>query len=83
VRRLCSKFFVLRDSEGLAPGESQLEAAASSFEELYSISPTFRVLADDQGVVVLDSPQPRLEISAEPATDREESIHYAEPESIT
>jgi len=82
VRRLCSKFFVLRDSEGLAPGESQLEAAASSFEELYSVSPTFRVLADDQGVVVLDSPQPRLEVSAEPVTDREESIRYAEPESI-
>ncbi|MBA0085598.1 MAG: ABC transporter ATP-binding protein, partial [Acidobacteria bacterium Pan2503] len=83
VRRLCSKFFVLRDSEGLALGESQLEAAASSFEELYSVSPTFRVLADDQGVVVLDSPQPRLEVSAEPVTDREESIRYAEPESIT
>jgi len=56
VRRLCSKFFVLRDSEGLAAGESQLEAAASTFEELYEISPTFRMLADDQGVVILDSP---------------------------
>ena len=82
VRRLCTKFFVLRDAEGLAPGESSLEASASSFEELYEISPTFRLLADDQGVVILDSPQPRLAISAEPVTDAEESIHYAEPESI-
>jgi ABC-type multidrug transport system fused ATPase/permease subunit len=82
VRRLCSKFFVLRDSEGLAPGESQLEAAASSFEELYEISPTFRTLADDQGVVILDSPRRRLEISTEPATDPEESLRYAEPQSI-
>src|SRR6516164_9791354 len=82
VRRLCSKFFVLRDSEGLAPGESQLEAAASSFEELYEISPTFRMLADDQGVAIADSPQPHLEISTEPVTDAEKSIHYVEPESI-
>ena len=83
VRRLCTKFFVLRDAEGLAPGESSLEASANSFEELYEVSPTFRMLADDQGVVILDSPQPRLEISTEPVTDPDESIHYAEPESIT
>jgi ABC-type multidrug transport system fused ATPase/permease subunit len=82
VRRLCTKFFVLRDAEGLAPGESSLEASANSFEELYEISPTFRLLADDQGVVMLDSPQPRVEISTEPVTEVEESIHYAEPESI-
>ena len=82
VRRLCTKFFVLRDSEGLARGESQLEATARSFEELYEISPTFRTLADDQGVVVLDSPQPRVEISTEPVTEAVENIHYAEPESI-
>jgi ABC-type multidrug transport system fused ATPase/permease subunit len=82
VRRLCSKFFVLRDAEGLAAGESQLEAAASSFEELYEISPTFRMLADDQGVVILDSPRPRLEISTEPVTGAEKTIHYVEPESI-
>jgi ABC-type multidrug transport system fused ATPase/permease subunit len=81
VRRLCNKFFVLRDSEGLAPAESQLEAAAGSFEELYEISPTFRMLADDQGVVI-DSPQPRVETSPEPVADAEESIRYAEPESI-
>jgi len=82
VRRLCSKFFVLRDSEGLASGESQLEAAASSFEELYEISPTFRMLADDQGVVILDSPQPRVEISTEPVSDGERSMHYLQPESV-
>ena len=83
VRRLCTKFFVLRDSEGLAPGESQLEASAGSFEELYEISPTFRMLADDQGVVILDSPQRHVEISTEPATEAEATIHYAEPESLT
>ncbi|PYT75240.1 MAG: hypothetical protein DMG39_00325 [Acidobacteria bacterium] len=82
VRRLCSRFFVLRDSEGLAPGESQLEASAGSFEELYETSPTFRRLADDQGVVILDSPRPRVETSTEPVVDPGESIHYAEPESI-
>ena len=82
VRRLCGKFFVLRDSEGLAQGESQLEASASSFEELYDISPTFRMLADDQGVVILDSPRACVEISTEPVSDAEESIRYAEPESI-
>ena len=84
VRRLCTKFFVLRDSEGLAPGESQLEATASSFEQLYEISPTFRMLADDQGVAVLDSPQPRADSSpeAEPVTEAAQTIHYAEPESI-
>ena len=78
VRRLCSKFFVLRDSEGLRPGDSQLEATGSSFEELYEISPTFRTLADDQGVVILDSPLPRVRVSIE-SSEPEESIHYAEP----
>src|SRR5207248_842219 len=82
VRRLCSKFFVLRDSEGLAPGESQLEASAGSFEELYEISPIFRMLADDQGIVILDSPRVRVEISTDPASD-DESIHYVERESVT
>ena len=57
------KFLVLQDLEGLAPGESQLGASAGSFEELYDVSPTFRMLADDQGVVILDSPRPRVEIS--------------------
>ena len=82
VRRLCTKFFVLRDSEGLAPGESQLEASARTFEELYEISSTFRMLADDQGVPVLDSPHPHVETSPEPLTDAGEGIHYVEPESI-
>ena len=83
VRRLCTKFFVLRDSEGLAPGESQLEACASSFEELYEVSPTFRTLADDQGVVILDSPKIHIELSSEPVSEPDESIHYPEPESVT
>ena len=82
VRRLCSKFFVLRDSEGLASDEAQLEASASSFEELYKISPTFRMLANDQGVAIVDRPQPRMKTSTEAASDVEESIHYAKPESI-
>jgi hypothetical protein len=40
------------------------------------------MLADDQGVVILDSPRPRLEISTEPVTDADdaENIHYVEPE---
>ena len=82
VRRLCSKFLVLRDLEGVALGESQLEASASSFEKLYEISPTFRMLADDQGVVLFDSPQPNLEISTEPMSGVEESVRCLEPESI-
>jgi ABC-type multidrug transport system fused ATPase/permease subunit len=82
VRRLCTKFFVLRDSEGLAAGESQLEACASSFEELYEVSPTFRTLADDQGVVILDSPKVHIELSSEPVSEPDESIHYPEPESV-
>ena len=77
VRRLCSKFFVLRDSEGLAPGESQLEAVGSSFEQLYEISPTFRTLADDQGVVIFDSPRVRVPLSIED-TEADESLHYPE-----
>jgi ABC-type multidrug transport system fused ATPase/permease subunit len=82
VRRLCTKFFVLRDAEGLAPGESQVEASANSFEELYEISPTFRTLADDQGMVILDSPQLRVRISTDAEADTEESIHYAEQGSV-
>src|SRR5690348_12630934 len=81
VRRLCTKFFVLRDSEGLAPGDSQLEAVGHSFEELYEISPTFRMLADDQGVTMLDSPRPRVEASAEPVSNTDASVLYAEQSS--
>jgi ABC-type multidrug transport system fused ATPase/permease subunit len=51
VRTLCSKFIVLRSAEEAAGGP-QVEAIAGSFEELYAKSPTFRRLADDQGVVV-------------------------------
>jgi ABC-type multidrug transport system fused ATPase/permease subunit len=83
VRRLCSKFFVLRDSEGLASEESQLEASAGSFEELYELSPTFRTLADDQGVVILDSPRIHVEISSDAAIETDDRIHYVEPESVT
>lgn len=50
VRHLCDKFIVLREVASLVDGDSQIEAAAHSFEELYAISPTFRQLADDQGV---------------------------------
>jgi ABC-type multidrug transport system fused ATPase/permease subunit len=81
VRRLCTKFFVLRDAEGLAPGESQVEASASSFEELYEISPTFRTLADDQGMVILGSPRVSVRISTDAEDDAEETIHYAESQS--
>jgi len=52
VRHLCTKFVVLKSGDALAPGETQVEAAAGSFEELYRVSPTFRQLADDQGVVI-------------------------------
>ncbi len=52
VRHLCTKFVVLKSSDELAEGEAQVEAAAGSFEELYRVSPTFRRLADDQGVVI-------------------------------
>jgi ABC-type multidrug transport system fused ATPase/permease subunit len=83
VRRLCTKFFVLRDPEGLAPDESQLEASAGSFEELYELSPTFRMLANDQGVAILDSPQPRTEMATEQASEMDESIKYMERASAT
>jgi ABC-type multidrug transport system fused ATPase/permease subunit len=52
VRSLCDKFVVLRPASEVGPDESQIEAVASSFEELYPISPTFRRLADAQGVAV-------------------------------
>jgi ABC-type multidrug transport system fused ATPase/permease subunit len=52
VRELCTKFVVLRPTAEMQKGESQIEAIGSSFEELYQISPTFRQLADDQGVKI-------------------------------
>lgn len=57
VRRLCTKFVVLRDADKLQPGEPQVEAVAGSFEELYAVSPTFRHLADDQGLAVDSVPR--------------------------
>jgi ATP-binding cassette subfamily B protein len=52
VRNLCTKFVVLRAAEDVPAGESQIEAIADSFEELYAVSPTFRRLALDQGITV-------------------------------
>jgi len=52
VRYLCDKFIVLKNSEDTKPEESQIEAMAGSFEELYAISPTFHQLADDQGIAI-------------------------------
>jgi ABC-type multidrug transport system fused ATPase/permease subunit len=52
VRHLCDRFIILRDTAVLQNGDSQVEAIAASFEELYTISPTFRCLADDQGIVI-------------------------------
>jgi ABC-type multidrug transport system fused ATPase/permease subunit len=51
VRALCTKFVILRSLEATPPGESQVEAIASSFEQLQEISPTFRQLSIDQGIV--------------------------------
>lgn len=56
VRHLCTKFVVLRDVDSLGPDDSQIEAIASSFEDLYAISPTFRRLADAQGMTMCDLP---------------------------
>ena len=52
VRDVCNKFLVLRPLEEVGEGEAQIEAEASTFDELYRLSPTFRRLADDQGVKV-------------------------------
>ena len=52
VRHLCTQFVVLKAASDVRNGDSQVEAIAPSFEELYQISPTFRRLADYQGVVI-------------------------------
>lgn len=52
VRTLCSKFIVLKTAAEVKNGEGQIEAVASSFEELYEKSYTFRNLANDQGVKI-------------------------------
>ncbi len=50
VRDLCNKFVVLKPTDELGENESQVEAIAPSFEELYTLSPTFKQLADDQDI---------------------------------
>ena len=40
------------NAEAATKGESQIEATAQSFEELYEVSSIFRRLADDQGIVI-------------------------------
>lgn len=52
VRDICSKFIVLRNAEELMEGDPQVEAIAPTFERLYEVSPTFRELADEQGVII-------------------------------
>ncbi len=52
VRDLCDTFVVLRPVKDLENGSPQIEAVAGSFEELYDASPTFRHLADVQGVQI-------------------------------
>ncbi len=52
VRNLCDTFIVLRSASSLTNGDTQIEAVGKTFEELYIASPTFRKLAEDQGIVV-------------------------------
>ncbi len=52
VRTICNRFIVLRPLEDVPEGQTQVEAQAHSFEELYQLSPTFRRLADDQDVSI-------------------------------
>jgi len=49
--RFCDKIVVLRPIDELKNNDSQVEIVAHSFEEAYEKSPTFRRLADDQGVL--------------------------------
>ncbi|MBI5654549.1 ABC transporter ATP-binding protein [Candidatus Uhrbacteria bacterium] len=60
VRHLCTKFVVLKPSGSVTNGSSQVEAVAGSFEELYRLSPTFRQLAQDQGVAISKTVRPKL-----------------------
>ena len=52
VRDTHDLFVVLRSAAEVQPGETQIEAVGHSFEELYAASPTFRELADDQGIIM-------------------------------
>jgi ABC-type multidrug transport system fused ATPase/permease subunit len=58
VRHLCTKFVVLKAAHEVQNDESQVEAIASSFEDLYRDSLTFRRLVDYQGVTVADDKLP-------------------------
>lgn len=52
VRNICGKFIVLSNVTETFNGHPQVEATASSFEELQEISPIFRQLAKDQDLVI-------------------------------
>ncbi len=52
VRNICNKFIVLVNITDIAKSDSQIEAIAESFEELYKKSPIFRQLAKDQDLVI-------------------------------
>ena len=52
VADICDTFVVVRRLQDVPEGESQIEAIGHSFQELYQNSPTFRALADDQGIVI-------------------------------
>ena len=67
VRHLCSKFVVLKAAQDVQAGESQVEAIASCFEDLYHGSSTFRRLADYQGVVVGAPHSQHMRATTEPS----------------
>ena len=50
IRDLCTKFVVLRPTDEIPPGESQIEAVGMNFPHLHLVSPTFRRLSQDQGI---------------------------------
>lgn len=52
VRNLCDTFIVLRSTSSLNNGDTQIEAVGKTFEDLHVASPTFRKLAEDQGIVI-------------------------------
>lgn len=52
VRKMCTKFVVIKPASEIVNGDNQVEAIGSSFEELWAKSPTFRELATDQGLVI-------------------------------
>lgn len=50
VRTMCDRHVVLKASSDVREGESQVDAIASSFEDLAKTSPVFARLACDQGI---------------------------------